>query len=176
MAVKVELNQIDIFRHVPTQNCEDLGSKSVIIEKSKGEPILLEKEPVLGIYIVLEGQVAVIDSTTKNVIADLNALEAFGEMSFLQDAPASASVKVQSEEAKVALIPRKVMEQLIESDPSFGSGFFKGVAEVLVTRIRRTNSRIHDAYQMIGKIVESQNGNAEQVGHLSDAFKFLNSM
>ena len=64
--------------------------------------------------------------------------ELFGEMSFLEEAGASASV-VADDEVEVDVIPGEHVRRLLDSLPGFAARFYHSLAVTLSERLRRTS-------------------------------------
>lgn len=126
----------------------------------RGEAILSEGRRNDSIYVVAEGTVRV--ERAVGVVAQYGALGGrpeprhrkvqiaylgrgaiFGEMSFLEDAGASANV-IANEGVGAFRIGMDVIEQFCGRDPSFAGRLYQSLAMTLANRLRATNRRLVD--------------------------------
>jgi CRP-like cAMP-binding protein len=109
-----------------------LPSKSVLIN---------EGVPVDTLYIVLEGELAVVHGTQRREIARLGAGEIVGEMSFIDLRPPSATV-LAATDVVVFSISKPVLEQGLEDNVAFAARFYKAVATFLSDRVRKATASV----------------------------------
>lgn len=102
----------------------------------KATELIHEGVPVDTFYIVLEGELTVLQGSAKRQIARLGAGEIAGEMSFVDARPPSATVKAVSE-VVVCAIPKRTLELGLEQDTAFAARFYKAVATFLSDRLRK---------------------------------------
>ncbi len=126
-------------------------------EVEDGDVILAQGSPHRGIWLVLAGQVRIElerpDGESDTVVGDLARLgagEIFGEMSFVDGYPASASV-VANGRVRVLHIQADMITALMLGDPTFGARFFRSIAITLVGRMRATNQRV-EFVPRVGKL------------------------
>lgn len=90
------------------------------------------------IYFVLEGLLGVYTASLGDrEIARLGPGQIFGEMSFLEDRPASATVKT-IEESHLLAIRREDLEAKLGADSALGARLFKSLAITSARRLRET--------------------------------------
>jgi CRP-like cAMP-binding protein len=93
-----------------------------------------------GIFIIEKGSVRVIRRSRGNQrfeITHLCGCDIFGEMAFLDDAPASASIVAETE-VQALFIPASMIQALLRGDPTFGRRFYHSLALTLAARLRAT--------------------------------------
>ena len=102
-----------------------------------GEEILRERHRSRAVYVLLKGRVAVEkDHLGVGVVVDeLRPGAVFGEVSYLDGSPASASI-VAREEVEVFVLDE--LDDLLTSDPALASGFYRSLATLLARRLRFT--------------------------------------
>lgn len=101
-----------------------------------GTALIEEGGEVRSFFIVLQGYLAVfIKSAGKGQIAALGQGETVGEMSFLEEKTAAASV-VAVEETSVLELPFEEVERRIESVSAFGIRFFRSLSKLMSRRLR----------------------------------------
>jgi CRP/FNR family transcriptional regulator, cyclic AMP receptor protein len=92
-----------------------------------------------ALYIILEGELSVrIDDDFE--IARVGVGDMIGEMSFVDDSPASASVRATGE-VMVLAVPRAAIADRMAGDPAFAARFYKAIAVFLADRMRGVLSR-----------------------------------
>jgi len=105
-----------------------------------GEVILREGERSHSLFIVRGGGARVERSHGEFTveISSLGEGELFGEMGFVEDFAASASV-VADGACEVQVVEEAHVHGLAQSDPGFAGRFYRSVAEVLSRRLRATS-------------------------------------
>lgn len=91
------------------------------------------------IFIVLSGAVEVQVSGV-GVVARLSTGEIIGEMSFVDKAPPSATVRA-SEPSVVLALDRRQMDDRLTSDTGFAARFYKALSIYIADRLRSTTAR-----------------------------------
>ena len=105
-----------------------------------GQVLLREGEQVSHLFIMLEGVVTVAVSGL-GVVAELGSGEVIGEMSFVDSAPAAATVTAVGGGTVLALDKRDVAQRL-RAEPGFAGRFYKALAIFLADRLRGTVDRL----------------------------------
>lgn len=100
----------------------------------KGQTLVHRGKKSNGVFIVLSGS-ARVQIPSKVVLPEIGPGEICGEMSFLEDAAASASV-VAYEDLEAYHLERPVLEKLFELFPHLGSRFYRSLAVSLSHRLR----------------------------------------
>lgn len=113
-----------------------------------GEIIVRQNRPFTGIYVVVNGDVRVelnVDDTDSDdqrfELARLSRGDIFGEVSFVDSEPTSATV-VADTDVELLVVDVDVIQSLLLSDPTFGRRFFHSIAITLAKRLRETNPRV----------------------------------
>ncbi len=115
--------------------CSQAHERAVTAET----PILEEGQTPEALFFVLEGLVRVHVSGIRNrPLAALGPGELVGEISFLENKPATASV-VAAEDSLLLAIPRTVLQSRIDEDPGFAARLYRSFA---LTATRRLESRV----------------------------------
>jgi CRP/FNR family transcriptional regulator, cyclic AMP receptor protein len=109
----------------------------------KGTVLIRQGVPVQSLYIVLEGELAVVHDKTQKELARLGSGEIAGEMSFIDARPPSATVAAHSD-AIVFHIPTKVLGEALAAAPAFAARFYKSVATFLSDRVRKATDPDYD--------------------------------
>jgi CRP-like cAMP-binding protein len=126
---------------------EEYDSTLALLEQrsyAKGDVILTEGKSEQTLWILVKGTCEVVKKnkgTTEHTLATLEAGSAFGEMSFFQKAPHSATVRASSA-VKVLGMTRESYERLQTSNPSAAHKIAHIVASLMAQRLRRMDEWI----------------------------------
>jgi extracellular factor (EF) 3-hydroxypalmitic acid methyl ester biosynthesis protein len=109
-------------------------------EYAAGELVLERNVRLRAIFVVDEGSVRVErdDGDKVMTLAVLGPGQFFGEMSFVDGAPTSATV-VANTATRLRMINTMIIDNLSEVDPSFGTRLYQSIAAILVERLRLTS-------------------------------------
>jgi CRP-like cAMP-binding protein len=101
------------------------------------------QEGTLGdsLFLILSGRVSVFTGDGVRSIATLGGGDFFGEMSLVEPAPRSATVKA-TERLEVFRLPHVAVTRLFASDPALMNRILVHVVRTLSGRLRRTNELI----------------------------------
>lgn len=114
-----------------------VGTKRAV---GDGTTIIAEGEKSDRLFILLEGQLRVEDARI-GTIATLGIGEIVGEMSYVDNAPPSASVVAEGDSVVLELT-HSSLDQRMENDPGFGMRFYKALSFFLADRLRGTVRRL----------------------------------
>ncbi len=109
-----------------------------------GETILHEGGTERSLWMLLEGQCAVLKGTPGHEPRQLAVIEpggAFGEMSFLHPAPHSATVRALTD-VEVARLSPEAFESLREECPSAAYCILANLVQLLSDRLRQMDERV----------------------------------
>lgn len=102
-----------------------------------GEEIIREGVETPSLFILLSGKLSVTAGKPPKQLAELYPGELVGEMAFVDQRSSSAVVKCV-EAGEVLAIPRDAVEAMMLNDPAMGARFFRGIARLVVRRLRST--------------------------------------
>jgi signal transduction histidine kinase len=139
------VSQADFVRQVPLFAClnaeeiAELVRSSRLIFASPGERVIEEGTPGDSMFIVLEGELEVTkrDGTRDVLLATRKPGEFLGEMSLLEDAPRSASVRAVQKSSMLA-IGQEAFTQLLRHRPAAATTVLRTVA----ARLRSTEASL----------------------------------
>ncbi len=100
----------------------------------KGQTLVHRGKKSNGVHLLLKGR-AQVQIQMRGVLAEIGPGEICGEMSFLEDAPASANV-VAHEDLESYRLDRPTLESLFELFPHLASRFYRSLATNLSRRLR----------------------------------------
>jgi CRP-like cAMP-binding protein len=115
----------------------------------RGSVLVKEGARIEALYMVLTGVITVtVGGVGGREIAKLGPGQIIGEMSFLEDRPASATVRAM-ESSEVLALPRPKIEAKLDQDPAFSSHLYRGLAIVASRRLR-------DSVGQLSRLLESE--------------------
>lgn len=133
---------------------EYLSASDWNLVASKSQKLSFEKEQILiregsaakTIYLIRSGKVRVERNNGggRALLVTLGPGAIFGEMAFIEDALASASV-VADGKVDVDAIEVAELKQMFEAFPHFGARFYRSVAVTLSQRLRETSGLLAKA-------------------------------
>jgi CRP-like cAMP-binding protein len=100
----------------------------------KGQTLLQKGKRSNGVYLLLRGT-ARVQILTRSIRPEIGPGQICGEMSFLDDAPASANV-IAHDEVEAFYVDRSTLESLFELFPHLASRFYRSLATNLSHRLR----------------------------------------
>jgi CRP-like cAMP-binding protein len=113
-----------------------LRAEGEILYCERGAVLVQEGSRIETLYLVLGGVLSVtIGGAGGREIAKLGPGQIIGEMSFLEDRPASATVRAL-EGSEVLAISRAAVEAKLRQDTAFSAHLFRGLAMVTSRRLR----------------------------------------
>ncbi len=123
-----------------------IASKSQKLSFEKEQILIREGSAAKTIYLIRSGKVRVErnNGAGRALLVILGAGAIFGEMAFIEDALASASV-VADGKVDVDAIEVAELKQMFEAFPHFGARFYRSVAVTLSQRLRETSGLLAKA-------------------------------
>ena len=116
----------------------------------KGEYIFKKNNPGNGMYIILKGEVQIIDENKKdqkqNLLTELKNGAFFGELSLLDESPRSASALCSDDTAALGFFRNDLLD-IINRKPLIGSKIVLNIARILGERLRATNDILYKIQQ-----------------------------
>ena len=131
------------LKFLTTEDYDLLLEKSRVVTYQNNEVILKEGRLSEALYMVRKGLVRVERSASgKGVaIAFLEPGEVFGEMSFIENVPTSATV-VAHDEVEIIVFEKNALYSLLTSVPGLSTRFYQSLAQNLSGRLRQTSSLV----------------------------------
>lgn len=125
-----------IFGQLSDTDVEWLAKNGGRKRLKKGTVLIQEGVAVETLYIVLDGELSVLQGKKQREIARLGSGEIAGEMSFVDMKPPSATVKAVTD-VVVYAIPTSTLGEALEKNVAFAARFYKAVATFLSDRVRK---------------------------------------
>ena len=111
-----------------------IADKAVRREFKAGEAIVSKGKRTYGVFVLLKGTAAV-QIPTQGIALGVSPGEPCGEISFLDELPASANV-VAKEDVETYYLDRPTLQSMFELYPHLGSRFYRSLAAILSRRLR----------------------------------------
>lgn len=127
-----QLTDLDVEWLIGNGRRENVAAGSVVIQQGA---------PVASLYLILAGSFSVVDEGLGQELARLGTGEVVGEMSFIDAAPPSATVRAQ-EDGTVLALPKPILERKLAEDDAFAARFYRSIAMFLSDRLRASVNRL----------------------------------
>jgi extracellular factor (EF) 3-hydroxypalmitic acid methyl ester biosynthesis protein len=129
------------FKFLTDEERNRLLERAQTLTCADGDRILEEGARRRAIFIVRSGTVSIEKEHlgTGIPLDELGEGEVFGEMSFLEDTGASASVVAQGP-VELQVLEAGDIEQLLDSDPRLAANFYRSLAFLLSGRLRHSTA------------------------------------
>jgi CRP/FNR family cyclic AMP-dependent transcriptional regulator len=111
-----------------------VADKAARVHFKKGDVLVQRGKKADGVYLLLKGR-ARVQIASQPTVRALGPGEICGEMSFLEDGPASANVIADSE-VEAYHLDRPTLQSLFELFPHLASRFYRSLATNLSRRLR----------------------------------------
>jgi CRP-like cAMP-binding protein len=133
-----------IFPYLTEQEENALLEKGGVSRFSPGSVIVREGDHHSAIYVIHRGEVRV-ERTSSGFPLELARLgpgELFGEMSFIDDAPAGADI-VANGYVEAYVLDGQILDPLLKKYPSIYGRLFRSLAALLARRLRDAASLVN---------------------------------
>ena len=120
--------------YLTTNDWALVADKATRVNFRKGQTLVRRGEESNGVYLLLKGT-ARVQIPSQPASPEIGPGEICGEMSFLEDAVASANVIAQ-QDVEAYHLDRPTLESLFELFPHLGSRFYQSLAGILSRRLR----------------------------------------
>lgn len=111
-----------------------IADKATRRQFKAGEPILQQGKTANGFYVLLKGTASA-QIPPQGPFRTIGPGEVCGEISFLDEMPATANVVAKSA-VETYFIERPTLQALFELFPHLGSRFYRSIAAILSRRLR----------------------------------------
>ena len=131
---------VPLFDGFAREDVSDFLSQCQRLDCTPGQLVIHEKEPGDTLYVVISGQLEVLRQTPGLGllhIADIHPGDTFGEMSLLDQAPRSATVRCASACCLIALEARNLVHI-----PTICLKLYRNLACMMAERLRDSNAAI----------------------------------
>ncbi|MBO8152664.1 MAG: cyclic nucleotide-binding domain-containing protein [Candidatus Marinimicrobia bacterium] len=135
------LKAIPIFSDLSPKELREVEKIIYHRHYKEGEFIFRQGHPGLGMYIIADGSVRIVDESGesgKNVIAILAKGDFFGDLALLDESPRTASV-VTCEASEILGFFRPDFIDLLHRKPRIGTKILFQLARIIGERLKKTN-------------------------------------
>jgi len=138
------LRRVSLFQELEDEELAHMLMVGLVKRYTAGAIILAEGAAGGRLQIIQEGQVRiskVVPGVGEEALAILRPGDFFGEMEFLDGAPASAQAIAHSD-CEIFSVPHDEVEHLMVSRPELSAKLLWALARTLSTRLRETNQKL----------------------------------
>ncbi len=143
------LRQVPVFGDLKQRELREIEKIVHRREYRPGEAIFQQGDPGLGMYIILKGQVQIVnDQDPDNLIvySELADGDFFGDLALVDESDRSASALATADTRVVAFF-RSELADILTRFPSLGNKILMNLAKVTAQRLRKTNDLLIQAQQ-----------------------------
>jgi CRP-like cAMP-binding protein len=126
-----------------------VADKAVRVHFKRGDVLVQRGKQTNGVYLLLKGN-ACVQIPSQSAVPAIGPGEICGEMSFLDDAPASASVVAEGD-VDAYYLDRPTLQSLFELFPHLASRFYRSLATNLSRRLRDLIGPVSDVTAPVQK-------------------------
>ncbi len=146
--IKEALHKSGLWANLTDEYKEYILTIAVKQEFRKDEEIISEVNRSRDLYLVTDGLISVclivpFEERRAEIVDQLRPGFIFGDISFVDAAPRSASV-VAVEDSVVYKLPEEALREKMEADHDFGYLLMLNIAGILATKIRQANFVLRD--------------------------------
>ena len=142
--VSEALSRIHLFRGLSKKSLERIAEISHEESFPRGAVIFREGEVGDKLFLILDGKVRIsrdVSGMGEEALAVLDAGDAFGEMSIMDDFPRSADARAH-EKTRLLVLTRDAMEDLLFLHKDLAYEILWNFVKILSARLRETNDKM----------------------------------
>ena len=168
------LERVPMFSNIGRRSCEALEAIGQRRQYHKNTVLISEGDETDSLYILLSGRVNAVRSDHSGrqlVISRFQPYDCFGEMSFLDGDPRSATI-ITSTQCEVMVIPRNRFLALVSDSPEMTWS----IILYLLKKLRQATQQINDLafLDVYGRLAHFLIGNQDENGVISEKFTHQN--
>lgn len=140
LPISTLIPKLDVFNFLEESDRDILEKYMFRYDYDEGSYVFKEGAHGGYMFFIVEGDVEVIKQfdTKKHTIAELGPGRSVGEMSLIDGAPRSASVRAKNDLSLIVL-KREDFQRLLEDEPSIANRILLGITTLLSQSLRDTN-------------------------------------
>ncbi len=118
-------------------------------EYQAGEAIFHQSDPGLGMYIIIQGRVQIVnnqDPDNSILYSELGDGDFFGDLALVDEADRSATA-LASADTRIIAFFRPELKDILTRFPSLGNKILMNLVKVTAQRLRKTNELLTEAQQ-----------------------------
>ena len=138
--ILVSLRAIGIFEKLSAQDLAAIASVTREVRFDAGQVVIRQDDPGHTLYLVLEGEVAVIKRQPEGGEIELDRIGAqdyFGEMALFEQIPRTATIRTLTP-CRMLMLPKPAFDEIVHEYPQIALE----ICKVLSSRIRRLHEKI----------------------------------
>jgi len=140
------LRQIRVFRGLNQEEFEVVLGLTSVWECAKNQYVFKEGDVSDVLYIVADGEVAVIISTgllVNHTVATFTRGDVFGELAFIDPSPRTATIRC-TQPTQLISITRDDFRHLASKHPNIQRIVYKNLSRILSERLRNANEKLKE--------------------------------
>lgn len=147
--IKEAIKNVNIFKNLSDREISEVKNAVYNRTYKKGDYIFKQGHPGNGMYIILTGNIQIIqekfngEEKTEEILATLHGGDFLGELSLLDEAPRSASALCTELTEAMGFFRGDLMD-MVNRKPILGSKIILNIARVLGERLRMTNQMLSE--------------------------------
>ena len=145
------LRAIPLFDGLATGELSEIKSILHRRDYDPEEVLFHQGNPGVGMYIIQEGVIEIVDETTGDTLAELSDGDFFGELALLNETPRSATAVARTEAVLYGLF-RPDLLGLVERDPSLGVQILLRMSRVISERLVQTNETVRELRERLHEL------------------------
>lgn len=136
-------HELQVFEDLTDDETQAIFTMFPVLEVSPGSAVVTQGSDDRAVYVVMRGafDVCVNGPSGELTIATMGVGTVFGELSFLDDLPRSATVRA-TEQSEVLRMDREGFDVLAASNASAAFKIYRDLARVVTRRLRLANEKI----------------------------------
>jgi len=135
------LKGVELFAGLNADQIRRLAAITRLVEYKDGEIVFRQGDPGDRLYVIQDGQVAVLvgDPKTAQPTLYLGRGQIFGEMAIIDYGERSSTIRCASPIARLGMIDRQAFEDLCAADTAIGYIAMRNMASDLSFKLRHRN-------------------------------------
>ena len=150
----VQLREVSLFQNLNRRELQEVEQHLTEHTYSKGGVIFEQGAAGDGVYVVLQGRVAVLQKDGEDgapaLLSQSESGSFFGETALLDDAPRTAAA-VAREDVRLAFFSRDALRKLAERRPRLGVKLASQLSQIIAERLRHTHRGLQVAREELAK-------------------------
>lgn len=142
------LKQMPPFENLKPKELKDVLALIHHRTYSAGETIFLKGDPGISLYIIISGNVAILDEgqSLKLKLAEFSRGDFFGEIALIDNENRSASAVAETK-STLAAIFKPDLDEFMHKNPRAGVSILTGLAKIITARLRNLNADYFNLYE-----------------------------
>jgi len=137
------LKKVPVFASLKNKELDEIEKLTHERKYQTGEHVFKQFAPAEGMFIIITGSVEIYieNEGAKNILAELNDHDFFGEIALLDDKPRSAGAIATTPSILLGFFKPDLLS-LMERNPALSNKILTNLGTVLSERLRKTNEQL----------------------------------